>query len=521
MLVQSFLEESAARFPDKLALVAGGERLTYAEVEARSNRLAHALIARGLQRGDRAAVYLDNSTETVVSLWAILKAGGVFMLLNPTLKTAKLGYVLNDSRARILVTDAAKLVRVADDWATLPHLETVLVVGGPGESPTSAKLFAGFADEMAVHAAAITPPARQCIDADLAALIYTSGSTGEPKGVMSAHRNIVAASHSIITYLGNTPDDRILSVLPLSFDYGLYQLLMCTRFGGTLFVEKSFAFPAVILQKIAAEKITGFPIVPTILAMLLRIDLSKFDLSSLRYVSNTGAALPVEHIRQLRRLLPHITVFSMYGLTECKRASYLPPDQIDIRPDSIGRGIPNSELYLVDDDGNRLAGAGVGELVVRGSNVMPGYWEKPDATAKAFRPGPVPGERVLHTGDTFRADADGYFYFIGRRDEMIKSRGERVSPKEVENVLCALDGVAEAAVVGVPDPVLGAAVKAVLVCRAGARVSERDILRHCAARLEDFAVPRVVEFRDRLPLGGTGKVDKKALVAPYQSEAAA
>ena len=268
-------------------------------------------------------------------------------------------------------------------------------------------------------------------------------------------------------------------------------------------------------------RITGFPLVPTMLAMLLRMDLAKFDLSSLRYVSNTGAALPVEHIRRLRGLLPHVTVFSMYGLTECKRASYLPPDQIDIRPDSIGKGIPNSELYVVDAEGNRLTGPGVGELVVRGSNVMLGYWEKPELTARVFRPGPLPGERVVYTGDTFRIDEEGYLYFVGRRDEMIKSRGELVSPKEVENMLCTLDGVAEAAVVGVPDPVLGAAVKAVLVCRPGTRLTARDVLRHCAGRLEDFAVPRIVEFRERLPLGGTGKVDKKALVEPYRPEAAA
>lgn len=519
MLVEGFLEESAQRFPDKLALVAGGERLTYAELDGRANRLAHGLIARGVGRGDRVAVYLDNSVETVVSMWAILKAGGVFMLLNPTLKTAKLNYCLNDARAVALVTDADKLKRVADDWSALPHLQTVLVAGKDFAAPEAPQQFASYA--AAMDGQPSTAPAKKCIDADLAALIYTSGSTGDPKGVMSLHRNMDAASRSIMTYLEKTSDERILSVLPLSFDYGLYQLLMCTRIGGTLVLEKSFAFPAVTLQKIAAERITGFPLVPTMLAMLLRLDLTKFDLSSLRYVSNTGAALPVEHIRQLRKLQPHVTVFSMYGLTECKRASYLPPDQIDIRPDSIGKGIPNCELYVVDDEGNRLKGPGIGELVVRGSNVMPGYWEKPEATAKAFRDGPTPGEKVLFTGDTFRIDEDGYLFFCGRRDEMIKSRGERVSPKEVENVLCALEGVAEAAVVGVPDPVLGAAVKAVIVLRAGHSLTDRDVLKFCSTRLEDFAVPRIVEFRDRMPLGGTGKVDKKSLVEPFRREEAA
>ena len=509
MLVEAFLEDSAARFPDKTALVAGTARLTYAELDARANRLAHGLIARGVERGDRVAVYLDNSVETVVSMWATLKAGGVFMLLNPTLKTAKLNYCLNDARARVLVTDADKLGRVAADWSVLPHLETVLVAGGDFAAPRAAQHFLGF--EAAAEDRPSTAPAKRCIDADLAALIYTSGSTGDPKGVMSCHRNIDAASKSILTYLENTPDDRILSVLPLSFDYGLYQLLMCTRIGGTLVLEKSFAFPAVTLQKIAAEKITGFPLVPTMLAMLLRLDLTKFDLSSLRYVSNTGAALPVEHIRQFRKLQPHVTVFSMYGLTECKRCTYLPPEDLDRKPTSVGIPIPNTEAWIVDDNGEKVPPNTIGQLVVRGATVMSGYWEKPEATAKKLRPGPLPGELVLYTGDYCTMDEEGYVTFVGRMDDIIKSRGEKVPPKEVEHALMSVRGVKEAAVIGVDDDVLGQAPKAFVVLEEGASLDESELRRECQLRLESYMVPKWIEIAASLPRSGNGKIDKRAL----------
>jgi long-chain acyl-CoA synthetase len=249
------------------------------------------------------------------------------------------------------------------------------------------------------------------------------------------------------------------------------------------------------------------------LAMLLQMDLTKYDLSRLRYVTNTGAAMPVEHIRRLRSLLPHVTIYSMYGLTECKRVSYLPPDQIDVRPDSVGRGMPNEEVYIVDDAGRRVGPGEVGELVVRGSNVMKGYWEMPEATDAVLKSGPLPGERVLYTGDLFRADQEGYLYFVGRRDDIIKSRGEKVAPREVENVLCRHPAVAEAAVVGVEDEILGQAVKAVVAVRAGSSVTERELLGHCATHLEDFMVPKIVELRDELPRTSNGKIDKRALEA--------
>jgi acyl-CoA synthetase (AMP-forming)/AMP-acid ligase II len=331
---------------------------------------------------------------------------------------------------------------------------------------------------------------------------------------MLSHLNMVSAADSITTYLENTPDDVIINVLPLAFDYGLYQVLMGFKIGGTVVLEKSFAFPYQVVEVMIKERVTGFPGVPTIFAILLGLkDLPKWDLSSLRYMTNTAAALPASHIKRLRELFPAVRLYSMYGLTECKRVSYLPPRELDSRPNSVGRGMPNEEVYIVDEEGNRVGPGVVGELVVRGANVMIGYWELPEETAACLKPGKYPGERVLYSGDLFRMDDEGFLYFVARKDDIIKSRGEKVSPKEVENALYGLDGVLEAAVIGVADEIIGEAVKAYIVLENGAALTENDILRHCAAHLENFMVPKSVEIMKALPKTSSGKISKKELKA--------
>jgi acyl-CoA synthetase (AMP-forming)/AMP-acid ligase II len=260
------------------------------------------------------------------------------------------------------------------------------------------------------------------------------------------------------------------------------------------------------------ENVTVLPGVPTVFSMLLNLStLKSFDLKTLRMVTNTAAALSEAQIREIRAAFPQATLFSMYGLTECKRVSYLPPDQLDIRPMSVGRGMPNEEVFLIDEHGKRLPNGSTGELVVRGSNVMRGYWKKPEQTAERLKPGDLPGEMYLHTGDIFRTDSEGYLYFVGRRDDIIKSRGEKVSPREVENVLYQIDGVLEAAVIGVSDPVLGQAVKAFLVLKPGFEHTERGVIRHCLAHLESFMAPKHVAFVDALPRTDTGKISKRGL----------
>ena len=515
MQVEEFLERSAQRFPDKTALVCGNRRLTYREIEEQSNRLAHELLRTGVQRGDRVAVYMDNSVVAVLSVFAILKAGAVFLVLNPTTKSEKLAYILNDCRATALVTDVRKLGCIQNAVVTSPDLHNIFLAGSDSDVHVEIDRQLIYLENILNQTELSNqPPPKRSIDIDLAALIYTSGSTGKPKGVMLTHLNMISAATSITTYLENVPEDIILNVLPLSFDYGLYQVLMGFKMGATVILERSFAYPYDVVQRLVREKVTGFPIVPTISAILLQLDLKTFDFSSLRYITNTAAALPTHHIQQLRACFPHVQLFSMYGLTECKRVSYLPPNQIDIRPTSVGRGMPNEEVYIVDEEGRRLGPGMVGELVVRGSNVMKGYWERPEETSRVLRPGLLPGEKVLYTGDLFKTDDEGFLYFVGRRDDIIKTRGEKVSPREVEDVLYSLDGITEAAVVAVPDPVLGNTIKAVVTLQEGVSITERDIIRDCAQRLEDFMVPKSVEFRSGLPKTPSGKICKRELVAP-------
>lgn len=520
MQVEDFLELSARRSPEKIALVCGRKRLTYREIEERANRLAHSLIAQGVKRWDRVAIFLDNSAEAVVSIFAILKAGAVFLVLNPTIKAGKLTYVLNNCRARGLMMPASKLAAMQEMLADTPHLESVWLAGCVNPSqPVYGKRFVALDPVLDDTGLPVQPPPKQCIDIDLAALIYTSGSTGRPKGVMLTHLNIVSAATSITTYLENTPEDVIINLLPLAFDYGLYQVLMAFKVGATLVLERSFTYPHAVLQTVARENVTGLPIVPTICAILLQLDLSAYRFPALRYITNTAAALPTDHIRRLREMFPGVKLYSMYGLTECKRVSYLPPEQIDIRPTSVGRGMPNQEVYIVDEQGNRLGPGQIGELVVRGSNVMKGYWELPEETNRMLKPGPFPGEKVLYTGDLFRMDEEGYLYFFGRKDDIIKTRGEKVSPKEVEDVLYSLDGIAEAAVIGRPDGVLGEAIHAFVALAAGARLSEQEILRYCSQRLENFMVPQSVSILPSLPKTESGKINKRLLQQEAPSRA--
>lgn len=506
MLVQEFLESSADRLPDKVALIGDGQRLTYPEVEAQANRLAHALLAQGLQQGDRVVLFLPNCLELAIAIFAVLKAGGVFVPLNPSTKSDKCAYILNNCQARVLVTSGRQADLAQQLTQQVPSLTTIILT-----SPTPETSTGNVLNYTAIQGDYIADrPPNVNIDLDLACLIYTSGSTGDPKGVMSDHSNVVFAASSIIEYLGNVESDIVIGLLPLSFDYGLYQLLMVFKFGGTLVLEKGFTYPAAILKRMEQERVTGFPGVPTIYAMLLKMDLSAYDLSSLRYLTNTAAALPPSHILQIRAKFPWATLFSMYGLTETKRTLYLPPDQLDKRPDSVGIAIPGTEVWIEDEQGQRLGSGQVGELVVRGRHVMRGYWGNPEASAARFRPGLIPGERLCYTGDLFRMDEKGFMYFVSRQDDMIKSRGEKVAPKEVENVLYGLSGVREAAVIGVADPVLGQVVKAFVV-QEGDELTPADILRHCRAHLEDFMVPKLVEFCGQLPKTSSGKIKKTDL----------
>jgi long-chain acyl-CoA synthetase len=514
MLLHQLFEDSVRRAPDKEALVFDGARFSYADIERRAIQLAAALQQRGVQRGDRVATFLDNSVEAVIGIYAALKCGAVFMPINPLTKRDKLTYLLNNSRASVLIAHAALKPEFEEALGQNRSVHTCFVVGASDAAAAAVPRCLPYPlqpTSAAAHTAHLLAlPAT--IDQDLAGIIYTSGSTGDAKGVMLTHLNMVSAARSISTYLDLQPDDRIVCALPLAFDYGLYQVLMAFLVGATVVLERSFSFPVKVLETMARERITVFPGVPTIFSLLMNLKtLRDHPLDHLRKITNTAAALSEEHIRQLRGLFPQARLYSMYGLTECKRVTYLPPEQLDIRPTSVGRGMPNEEVWLVDEAGRRLPNGSTGELVIRGSNVMRGYWDKPEETARRLKPGPIAGEMVLHSGDIFRTDTEGWLYFVARKDDIIKSRGEKVSPREVENVLYGMPGVLEAAVVGVPDAVLGEAVKAFITLKDGVALSEREVIRYCLSKLESFMAPKFVSFVDELPKTDTGKIKKTGL----------
>lgn len=511
-LLHDYLLQSAHELSEKIALVCMKQRLTYSELDARSNALAHSLVAAGVERGDRVVIFADNTVETVISFWAVLKANAVVSIVNPLTKGDKLGYLLDDCRPTALITDAHIYSVFAEPARACSHLRRVIVSGVIDDAKLAALPHAQRWVDAIAGCDPMTAPARTCIDIDLAAIIYTSGSTGDPKGVMLTHRNMLTACTSIASYLELQEDEVILGVLPLAFDYGLYQMIMAFRTGARFVLERSFTFPAQILNLMVDEGVTGFPGVPTIFSILAELkSLKDYDLSKIRYVTNTAAALPVKHILMLRDIFPTARIYSMYGLTECKRCTYLPPQDIERKPSSVGIAIPNTEMWIVDEDGNRVAPGTVGQLVIRGATVMKGYWEKPEATVKKLRPGLLPGEQVLYTGDYCKMDEEGYLYFVGRMDDIIKSRGEKVAPKEVENILMNIPGVKEAAVIGVPDEILGQAVKAFVVLEEGVTLTEKQLQKECQGRLENFMVPKHIVMVASLPKTDTGKIKKTGL----------
>lgn len=485
-LLHHLLEATAARLPRKEAVVDRDRRLDYAAFLAASSSCAGALREKGLERGDRALIFLDKSFEEAAAVFGVSRAGGVFVPVHGILKPPQVAHIANDSGARLLVTTAAR-------WKTLEPL-----LGG-----TVRPLLAdgGFPPRP------LGPPASGALG-DLAAILYTSGSTGRPKGVMLSHGNLLAGSRIVCSYLGLREDERILSVLPFGFDYGLNQLVTAVEKGATA-VLLSFRFGDEVVRAMEEERITGLAGVPTLWAVLAGAapSLPKARLPHLRYLTNSGGAVPSETLRRIRELLPHARFFLMYGLTEAFRSTYLDPAEIDRRPGSIGKAIPETLILVLNDRGEPCRPGETGTLVHRGPTVALGYWGRPEDTARVFR------KEGVWSGDLVRADADGFLYFAGRGDAMIKSSGYRISPSEVEEVLLASGRLAAAAAIGLPDAAAGERVHAVAVAAAGAPRDPLPILARCAAELPPHMVPREIEFVDELPLSPNGKVDYRRLKA--------
>ncbi len=513
-LIHDFIFESARRAPGAEALMYGATRLDYAALAGAVEAAAGALLASGTGRGERVAVYLEKRVENVCAMFGAAAAGAVFVPVNPLLKAEQVAYILADCNVRVLVTSVERLAQLAPALASCPDLRTVLVVGDAHRVPELAGVAVRGWDEAQREPEAGVLAARRAIDADMAAILYTSGSTGRPKGVVLSHRNMVAGARSVASYLENTPRDRILSVLPLSFDYGLSQLTTAFLAGASV-VLINHLFARDIVKAVQEEGITGLAAVPPLWIQLAALPWPAR--CTLRYLTNSGGAMPTATVAALRAALPSARLFLMYGLTEAFRSTYLPPSELDRRPDSMGRAIPNAQVMVVRPDGSPCAPNEPGELVHRGALVSLGYWNDPAKTAERFRPAPgqdpalpLP-EMAVWSGDTVRMDEEGFLYFIGRSDDMIKVSGYRVSPTEVEEVAHASGLVLEAAAFGVPHPVLGQAIVLLAQPRTPG-LTPADLLRECQKRLPAYMVPAHVALREEaFPRNPNGKFDRKLL----------
>jgi long-chain acyl-CoA synthetase len=505
-LVSDSLLAAAELSPADAAIIIGGRSRDFEELADASLRLGRALQDLGLERGGRVVIQTMNIWECAVAIYASSLAGGVFVVVGPQTKAPRLSYVLRDSGAQFLVTQNSLLGNFGAIAEELPSLRHVIVVGEDNELPAPAVPFRELLERTD------PAPVTRSIPVDLAALIYTSGSTGNPKGVMMRHASMVFTTQSLCSYLRLSASDRILNFLPLAFDYGLYQLLMAVHLRATLILEQSFTFPRQIVDRVTELEATVFPGVPTVFATMRALMREKPDLHlpSVRRVTNTAAALPPPILGDLRRLFPNALIFAMYGLTECKRVSYLEPELLEDRPSSVGKAIPGTET-LVLVDGRPAAPGETGILHVRGPHVMAGYWQQPALTDEMLVDGPTPGERMLCTQDSFTIDEDGFLYFVGRTDEIIKTGGQKVSPVEVEHALHSLPEVRDAAVVGVPHELLGEAIRAFVVLQPGAELTELDAIRRSKSLLEPIMVPHEIVFVAELPTTESGKIRKQGL----------
>ncbi|RVU47776.1 acyl-CoA ligase (AMP-forming), exosortase A system-associated [Rubrivivax rivuli] len=516
-LLHELIEVAASRRPEAVALSHGAASSTYGELASATQAFASGLLAMGLQRGQRVAIYLEKRTETVVASFGATAAGAVFVPLNPLLKPEQVGFILRDCGVRVLLTSPDRLSLLAPVLAECPALQQV-VLTEPSASP-------GVTLPVTTWGQLLQTPARaghRVIDTDLAAILYTSGSTGKPKGVVLSHRNMVAGAKSVASYLENGPQDTLLAALPLSFDAGFSQLTTAFHSGARV-VLLNYLLPRDVLKALEREKVTGLTAVPPLYIQLSQLEWPAAINDHLRYFANTGGRMPRETLQLLRQRVPKAKPFLMYGLTEAFRSTYLPPEEVDRRPDSIGKAIPNAEILVLREDGSECAPDEPGELVHRGALVGQGYWGDAEKTAERYKPLPVGvggreaalqlPELAVFSGDTVRRDAEGFLYFIGRRDEMMKTSGYRVSPTEVEEVLYATKLVGECVAFGVEHATLGQAIQVIATAPDGsAALDVGAVLSECKKHMPAYMVPHgITPMAGPLPRNPNGKIDRKRL----------
>jgi acyl-CoA ligase (AMP-forming) (exosortase A-associated) len=517
-LVHDLIKNAEQRFATRPAVRYQGRSLVYSGLRQQIESMARGFVGLGLKRGDRVGVYLEKRFEMVIALFAATAAGCVFVPINPILRSRQVVYILRDCNVRLLVTSQVRAADLAEDLADSRDLACVVTVDGEAILPSRSRLTTLTWDE--ASSIQSDAPLSRVIDTDMAAILYTSGSTGNPKGVVLSHRNIVAGARSVSSYLENHFEDRILSVLPLSFDAGLSQLTTAFEVGACV-VLHNYLLPSHVVRTCADEAITGLVGVPPLWIQLAELDWPPAATENIRYFANTGGRMPRAVLEHLRAALPQAKPYLMYGLTEAFRSTYLDPAEVDRRPDSIGKAIPNAEILVVRPDGTLCEPEEEGELVHRGALVSMGYWNDPERTAERFKPAPdqprglcLP-EIAVWSGDRVRRDAEGFLYFVGRQDEMIKTSGYRVSPTEVEEFLYSTGSVGAAAAVGVPHPRLGQAIVVVATPPKNGQLDKDIILRECRRGMPQYMVPLLVVEREELPRNSNGKIDRKLLATEF------
>ena len=508
------IEDRARSHPDSPALTFKQQTLNYGALWTQVRGVAAGLAELGVAREQRVAVFLDKRIETVAAIFGASAAGATFVPVNPLLRPAQVGHIVRDCDVRVLVTSPERLALMRDELASCPTLENVVLVGTrieEGEPPLPYRVH-GWERLCGSEHEAPTP---RVIDLDIAAILYTSGSTGKPKGVVLSHRNLIAGAESVVTYLGNTADDVLLAALPLSFDAGFSQLTTAFAVGAHV-VVMNYLLPGDVPRLCVRHGVTGLTCVPPLWIQIVEQKWPEDARTSLRYFANTGGRMPKPILDKLREVFPSAKPFLMYGLTEAFRSTYLDPAEVDRRPGSIGKAIPGAEILVVRPDGSSCDPGEEGELVHRGPHVALGYWNDPVRTAERFRP--VPGrdqpwrtpELAVWSGDTVIADSEGFLYFVGREDDMIKTSGYRVSPTEIEEVAYATTLVRDAVALGVEDATLGQRV--LLVVAPTADEFDTDaLLEEMKSRLPLYMVPSSVVVRDAIPRSPNGKFDRALL----------
>jgi amino acid adenylation domain-containing protein len=506
-LIHETLRDSAARYPEKECVVCGGTWASYRVVDESSNQLAAYLVSIGVKRGDRVGIFSAKGVEEIIAIFGVLKAGGVFVHINPHFKEGQLSHVVDDCGMRVLLLHASKArILAATQWrkGTLPHVvplspDLKLSGSGIGHMHAWSDVFVG------AHRKAV--PADRLNENDIASIIYTSGSTGEPKGIIVTHGVFHDSTLISAGVLDNNLSDRLISVTPMSFDGALSQLFTAFYSGGTL-VQQPSVFPKDVVTTLLEERITGFHSVPSLWGMLLheQSPFRRYEYPDLRYVSIIGEVLPERFLEELKRLLPETQLYVMYGTTEAFRSTFRVVGDLSEKTGSVGRPFPGVEISIEDDDRSLCAVGQVGEIVHRGAFVSPGYWRDDEKGEEVFVDGAV------RTGDLGRLDEDGFLYFEGRKDTLLKTQGYRVSPEEIETCVYRIRAVKEAVVIGVKADDVGVRIKAVIVPQDGLELGEKEVIRHCRSLLPPYMVPSLVEFREALPKTASNKINRSALV---------